>query len=1140
MDIKSRIQLWAKKENEAAAEIKPTASGRESPNLTRSARPGSYSGSSKPGSQRGSFQLPGPSSSVSGRRESELSMLERTRSGASSPAPSEPASRRPSSSLGKIDQEPSASDPSTTQKLNDLQQRLDQMTVDHHLALSYLIEAETRRKYASPNSLDKYEVKKQHDVFHEIPNATSTDNTIKNIEDDTAEYQRNVDHHLMLSYLIESETLKRDQGLSNPSEAPLTPIELRSYQNTVDKHLMMSYMLEAQSLRQNFVSLPISTKPKSAEPLSPNTPFQSTVDRHLMLSYMLEAETLRNSTYVGSTQQKQPTSPVSSMKSPFQSTVDKHLMLSYMLESQTLKNRLTSPKDQKTVDNDLMLSYMLEAETYQRALTNEVNEYQQTVDQHLMMSYLVETETLKMQMKKEGAEVVVAPVMSGEVENEQAVVDYHLMLSYFIEAETVKRDNAPKASNSVNVRSSPAIAEYVYVDITEAPEITTTSSKILVDAAALQQLLKSTSVNQAQIENLTAQNHLYQSYVNDIAYMLNQIDTTPLPPPPPPTPNPNRLSMFASNSSLSAAFRSPTPTPQTTPPAPSPPPPSSFAATIQSLHPHLQSISTYKTLLSTTEARLRARDTYLQNTIMDTARRVQELEGQLAEMEGVNEDLRRELGRVQREKEVVEMELGDLEDDHLVLQNQVLVGGAAASGAPVSGGVVGGGRVGLLEEAVERSLVDEYVLLRDIDTQTDPVGVFELKDLSNGIGNLLPHAHSSPVPKETESKSVGTLTTESTISTETQNLDVSNKLAFSSLILSTQSETIQQLETLLSIREKEVDDMSKALGALKVDFEKVGGEKEVQEKRVEGMQKSLRDLEEEVSYLRLQLRARDGLDVSTTQPLEGAERRRSLDDAMFNAKPKAETSSRRPASDDPTPRYLEMVPSKEEMVKLLQTLHGHPTLNPIPPTTTIANNPPSTPAPFSLTTPLPPTPNSPAQLRGTSILSNISTGPVSVPGSPGRFARGMLSPTSPQTFYSPYSGPLSGNSATGSPYPRNRTRSDTLNSQNTVISEDLSPTVQNEVLGQMMMMGGAGGVVMPTRGVSLSQAGVYQSVGSPLMGLSRVSVLGMTPAGFEVAVGEVGLMERVGPGNMLMSGYGVGGRMTPPPFEAGKGRGYDK
>jgi hypothetical protein len=81
---------------------------------------------------------------------------------------------------------------------------------------------------------------------------------------------------------------------------------------------------------------------------------------------------------------------------------------------------------------------------------------------------------------------------------------------------------------------------------------------------------------------------------------------------------------------------------------------------------------------------------------MDTIKTVADLEQRLAEQEEINQDLTRELCMEKEQKHNLEMELLDLDHDNLLLQNQIEEG---------SGG--------------EANLDDDFVILRDIECQTD-------------------------------------------------------------------------------------------------------------------------------------------------------------------------------------------------------------------------------------------------------------------------------------------------------------------------------------------------------------------------------------------------------------------------------------
>ncbi|KAJ3222522.1 hypothetical protein HK099_002230 [Clydaea vesicula] len=157
--------------------------------------------------------------------------------------------------------------------------------------------------------------------------------------------------------------------------------------------------------------------------------------------------------------------------------------------------------------------------------------------------------------------------------------------------------------------------------------------------------------------------------------------------------------------------------------------------------------------LKDTEARLRARDLYLQNTIMDTAKRVAELENRLIEQQGVNEDLERELKLAARDKEEMENELQDLDHDNMILQNQLNHSGTSQVDTFD------------LEAYEESELGDDYVVLRDMEVQTD--------------------------------LTVEQATSEMPSSSEQQIMSVVSRLTYSNMIVDTQKETIQELESKL-------------------------------------------------------------------------------------------------------------------------------------------------------------------------------------------------------------------------------------------------------------------------------------------------------------------------------------------------------
>lgn len=187
-----------------------------------------------------------------------------------------------------------------------------------------------------------------------------------------------------------------------------------------------------------------------------------------------------------------------------------------------------------------------------------------------------------------------------------------------------------------------------------------------------------------------------------------------------------------------------------------------------------------------TEARLRARDGYLQKAIMDTAHQVQELEQRVHDLQSVNEELRGEVVYARQYRDRLEIELAELDDDNLMLQNELTKAeiDAADIALPPSPEEI--------ESEGLRVWEDEYVLLRDIATQVD------LPDLE---GVALPALRRASV-----SVSVGTDAEMSlpnrSITTQTYDaakpeamiLSLLSRLTYANMMTETQQETIEELE----------------------------------------------------------------------------------------------------------------------------------------------------------------------------------------------------------------------------------------------------------------------------------------------------------------------------------------------------------
>ncbi|KAJ3066365.1 hypothetical protein HK102_007673, partial [Quaeritorhiza haematococci] len=185
------------------------------------------------------------------------------------------------------------------------------------------------------------------------------------------------------------------------------------------------------------------------------------------------------------------------------------------------------------------------------------------------------------------------------------------------------------------------------------------------------------------------------------------------------------------------------------------------------------------------EARLRARDQYLNEAIMDTARRIAELENQVLELQNLNEDMSRELKYAKEDKEALQQELADLDDDNLMLQNQLSSADIVAQTTPEPG-------------AIE----DEFVLLRDIQVQTEDVAI--------GGGSI----------DDVEVQDASTQTVDPT-TPEQHILSLTSRLTMANLMAETLQETIKEMELQLGETRATNDALIQRNWELKVQVEHV-------------------------------------------------------------------------------------------------------------------------------------------------------------------------------------------------------------------------------------------------------------------------------------------------------------------------------
>ncbi|KAJ3142630.1 hypothetical protein HK101_003261 [Irineochytrium annulatum] len=285
---------------------------------------------------------------------------------------------------------------------------------------------------------------------------------------------------------------------------------------------------------------------------------------------------------------------------------------------------------------------------------------------------------------------------------------------------------------------------------------------------------------------------------------------------------------------------------------------SSMGRCVATLKAEFTKTQTLEKRVKDTERRLRARDEYLQNTIMDTAKRVQELERTIADLTNSNEELQLELLKARREREVLEEELEDLEEDHYTLQNEIIVNtDVVSTPALASSGVllptphsahplnkVSDDILLMFQEITQNDpLLDDYVLLRDIETQTElpepepiPIPTQALRAAISGM----PLRSSPPPPPISTSAAT---TTDRRHGLEL--LSLTSRLSYASLIAATQSETITALEHRVHLLDSECDRLRSSSADLAVRGEHWAALAEARERVVEELRARVGALERE-------------------------------------------------------------------------------------------------------------------------------------------------------------------------------------------------------------------------------------------------------------------------------------------------------
>ncbi|KAJ3184704.1 hypothetical protein HDU87_004108 [Geranomyces variabilis] len=367
----------------------------------------------------------------------------------------------------------------------------EQDTVDEHLNLSYLLEAEfccyqeePAESEAEPlshgvkqASVDRFlELRHLLDGEFGIPSPAASEYGANSffaagnlggqvLADGTspaepyAKPQDLVDEHLKLSYSLEDH-FRRARDASPPPTPQDTPaasgeltvsseLELGYTNKTdaapqdtyegldnladIDAHFALYSMLDQQALDH---------APASCEQPLPSISVKQTDDhKHLALSYQLE-DNFRDQSQAD---------PVSRSLSDEQATIDAHLALSYLLEA-AFRDHLQADAaaslashEQAIVDAHYELSYALEAEfrdhLQAKAASRSVTEEQDAIDEHYALSYELETK-FHSQLQANAASRAAYDV--------REIIDAHYALSYELEAGFKAQSRAKDAARSAS------------------------------------------------------------------------------------------------------------------------------------------------------------------------------------------------------------------------------------------------------------------------------------------------------------------------------------------------------------------------------------------------------------------------------------------------------------------------------------------------------------------------------------------------------------------------------------------------------------------------------------------------------------------------------------------------------------------
>ncbi|KAJ3089991.1 Chromosome-associated kinesin kif4a, partial [Quaeritorhiza haematococci] len=725
------------------------------------------------------------------------------------------------------------------EQLEALEAKLNQVTAEYHLLMSYQqqnAQAEDVDMAALQHQLDQVTEEYHLLMSYEGDRAVANNDLVESLQQQLN--QVTADYHLLLSYqndqdgdaqkkrLVESWKASAHDAAEQKERAEM--FEKKYNQLLADHHLVLSYSSQAPSVAHENPTpeLPLSRAvDASVKSSSRSITFventasmveqvddlerklnQMTADFHLLISYqnaqdgdkrVVRLTDAWKSSALDATEQRQRADKLEAKLN--QLIADHSLVLSYQEEDARKVIDLEKKLQQATIDHHLAMSYQgSQAAEYEEELIRlQSTANQLACDYHLLISFQEEhpSEMKKLQAKYtlearrtmlkdlEDLRKQVREVKAKEASSIRSM--YNRLSDLALQRDQAEREAIllRKMMKRMESQLNQLTVEYHYV-LSYQHEYNEIKHQLSRDTCP--SLL-------ARIDDLTArynqsvvENQYLQSFQHELA-VLRQVQQIGLPsdlnldvevldsPPASPT---SQVSAYLESEILSRR--------------------ASIVNTTeyQELKKRAMRTAEVEKQMKEMEARLRARDQYLHDTIMDTAHRIAELEHQVMELENLNEDLNRELKYAREDKELLVQELAVMDDDNLMLQNQ-LTHVEMAPRALVS---------------TPDQLQEEFVLLRDIQTQTDDAEI---------------HADTARAATTTTKTTSGVQSVEASTQTidpstpEQQILSISSRLTMATMLAETQEETIKELETQVSEARANCEKFMQQNWELKVKIEHV-------------------------------------------------------------------------------------------------------------------------------------------------------------------------------------------------------------------------------------------------------------------------------------------------------------------------------